>query len=83
MIKIVFDKDNNKSIAYDGNLKVGECDYIEENDVWNILHTEVSTSHQGQGIARKLVDCVIENAKIYNIKVVADCSYANKVLESK
>ena len=22
MIKIVFDKDNNKSIAYDGNLKV-------------------------------------------------------------
>lgn len=81
MIKIVFDKDNNKSIAYDGNLKVGECDYIEENDVWNILHTEVSASHQGQGIARKLVGCVIENSKKHNKMIIADCSYAKRIIE--
>jgi len=81
MIIIRFDRKNNKSIAYDGNLKIGECDFIEENDAWNIVHTEVSSSHQGRGIAKKLVDSVIENSKKYAKKIFADCSYAKKVIE--
>ena len=48
---------------------------------WNIVHTEVDGTYQGQGIARKLVECVIENAKKCNKKLVADCSYAKIVLE--
>ena len=42
---------------------------------------EVNKSHQGQGIARKLVENVIENAKKYNKKIIADCSYAKKIIE--
>ena len=82
MIKIIFDKDNNRSIAFDGDIKVGECDFIEENDAWNVIHTEVNDSHQGQGIARKLVDCVIENSKKYDKIIIADCSYAKKIIEN-
>jgi len=81
MIKIIFDKTNKKSEAYDSNLKVGECVYIEEKDAWNITHTEVNSSHQGQGIARKLVECIIENSKKYNKVIKADCSYAKKLIE--
>ena len=80
MIKIIFEKNQNKSIAYDNNNKIGECDYIEENDCWNIIHTEVDNSYQGQGIARKLVENILENAQIYNKKIIADCSYAKKIL---
>ena len=29
MIKIIFDKSKNKSIAYDNNIQIGECDFIE------------------------------------------------------
>ena len=83
MIQIKFDKDNNKSIAYDENEKIGECDYIEAEGCWNIIHTEVSNSYQGQGIARKLVECVIENSKKFNKTLIADCSYAKKVIENK
>ena len=40
-------------------------------------------SYQGQGIARKLVDCIFENAKKYNKNLIADCSYAKKVIERR
>ena len=81
MIEIKFEY--NKTIAYDGNKKIGECDFVESQNTWNIVHTEVDASYQGQGIARKLVECIIENAKIQNKKLIANCSYAKKVIESK
>ena len=80
MIKIIFVKEQNKSVAYDDNIQIGECDFIETENCWNIVHTEVDNSYQGQGIARKLVEKVIENAKENNKKVIAECSYAKKIL---
>lgn len=81
MIEIKFEKENNKSVAYDNNIEIGECVFVEEREYWNIVHTEVSPLYQGQGIARKLVESVIENARIYDKKLMADCSYAKKILE--
>ena len=81
MLEIKFDKQNNKSVAYDNNNQIGECDFIETEEYWNIVHTEVSALYQGQGIARKLVENIIENAKKYNKNLISDCSYAKKVLD--
>ena len=81
MIDIKFDENNNKSVAYDNEIEIGVCEFIEQEDSWNIVHTEVSKLYQGQGIARRLVECVLENAKKYNINVIADCSYAKKLIE--
>ena len=81
MIEIKFEKENNKSVAYDNKTKIGECVFIEDGKYWNIVHTEVSSLYQGQGIARKLVEKVIENAKLYDKTVEADCYYAKKILE--
>ena len=81
MIEIKFEKENNKAVAYDNKTAIGECVFIEDGEYWNIVHTEVSPLYQGQGIARKLVESVIENARIYDKKLMADCSYAKKILE--
>lgn len=81
MIKINFLKDESKAVAFDGEAIVGLCEYIEMENVWNIVHTEVDNNYQGQGVARNLVECILENAPKYNKKVVADCSYAQKVIE--
>ena len=81
MIEISFEKNNNQSVAYDNNLKIGECIFVELEDTWNIVHTEVNNNYKGQGIAKKLVECIIENSKKYNKKIEADCSYAKKVIE--
>ncbi len=79
MIKISFQQ--NKSVAYDENKKIGECDFIEKDNTWNIIHTEVNEEYQGQGLARKLVECVIEYAQKLNKNIIADCSYAKKIIE--
>jgi len=81
MIEIKFEKGQNRAIALDNSKQIGECDFTVREEIWNIIHTEVDNAYQGQGIARRLVDCIIENARKYNAKVIADCSYAKKVLE--
>lgn len=81
MIDIVFDKGNNTAFAFDNNIKIGECVFVEENNTWNIVHTGVDNSYRGQGIAKKLVECIINNAKENNKKLIAECSYAKKLLD--
>lgn len=83
MIDIKFIKDENRAVAYDKNLEIGECNFIELENIWNITHTEVNSEYQGQGIAKKLVECIVENSKKYNKSLMADCSYAKKVIEKK
>lgn len=80
MIEIKFDNNKKQSIAYDNGIKIGECNYIEVKENWNIIHTEVDKQYQGQGIARKLVECIIKNAKECNKKIIAECSYAKNLL---
>lgn len=81
MIEIKFDKKSNKAMAYDKDIKIGECEFFESEECWNIIHTEVNNSYQGQGIAKKLVENVMENASKYNKKIYAECSYAKKIIE--
>ena len=81
MMEIIFEKEKNRAVAYDNTIQIGECVFLETQDYWNITHTEVDNHYQGQGIARKLVECIIENAKKENKKLIAECSYAKKILE--
>lgn len=81
MIRIEFDIKNNKSIAYDEETKVGVCEYIVQEDTWNIVHTQVEENYQGQGIAKRLVERIMEEAKKKNKKLIAECSYAKKIVE--
>ena len=81
MIKITFERENNKAVAIDNGNIIGECDFTIQGNSWNIVHTVVNSKYQGQGIARKLIESVIENARKEKVKVIADCSYAKKVLD--
>ena len=81
MIDIKFIQEENKAIALDNSTQIGECVFENLDGTWNIIHTGVDSKYQGQGIAKKLVNCVIEEEKKYNKKLIADCSYAKKMLE--
>lgn len=80
MINIRFIKKENRAVAYDNEIEIGECEFKELKDTWNIIHTVVDSKYQGQGIAKKLVKCVIENSKKCNKNLIAECSYAKKVI---
>ncbi len=76
MVTISFKEDENRSIAFDENIEIGECTYQVSDGVWNISHTFVEPEYGGQGIAKQLVDKIIWQAREANTKVSATCSYA-------
>lgn len=82
MINIKFIRKENRAVAYDNDIEIGECEFKELEDTWNIIHTEVDIKYRGQGIAKILVKCVIENSEKYNKNLITECSYAKKVLET-
>ncbi len=82
-ISIVLDEDGHKSIALDGDTKVGECDYSVTSDGWEIYHTEVLPKYSEKGIAKRLVYRLLEAADKSGVKVIPTCSYAKKVMDKE
>lgn len=78
---IKFIKEENRAVAYNQEIEIGECVFEEVADSWIIIHTRVDDLYRGQGIAKELVKCVRKNAIRYNKKLAAECSYAKKILE--
>lgn len=83
MIKIVFEKEKSRAVAYDNDIEVGECTFIEDGEIWNINHTGVNETHRGQGIAKRLVERVTEESQKQNKTVRAQCSFAAKKVTEK
>lgn len=80
-VKIEF-KDN-KSVAFIGDSEIGVCEFNVLNGKWIIVHTEVNSNYRGSGIAKKLLDRVVAEARNRNIKIVPKCEYAIKVMVGK
>ena len=71
MIHIKFIKKENRAVAYDNEIEIGKCEFEELEDTWNIIHTLVDSKYQGQGIAKLLVKCIIENSGKCNKTFIA------------
>lgn len=79
-ISIVFEEAENRSAAYADGKQIGECAFRVSDGAWVIEHTGVRPAYGGQGIARRLVEKVIEAARARNLKIVPLCSYARKLM---
>ncbi len=82
-MQITYEADHCRSTAYDGEQRIGVAEYAKENGAWVITHTEVDPAYGGQGIARKLVEALIEAARSDGAKIVPVCSYAEKMMRGK
>ena len=77
-------KENQYLLLGENDETLAEIDFpMIKEGVIEITHTIVSPSLQGQGIARKLVDKVLEIAKVKGYRVTASCSYAKRYLEKQ
>lgn len=79
-ITIKFEMENNASRAYDGDNQIGECHFTLIEGRWVISRTDVDLGYEGQGIGKRLINTVVENARRENIKIFPMCPYAKKVL---
>lgn len=77
-------KENQYFLLGENDEILAEIDFpMIKEGVIEITHTIVSPSLQGQGIARKLVEKVLEIAKEKGYQVTASCSYARHYLEKQ
>ena len=77
-------KENQYLLLGENDEILAEIDFpMIKKGVIEITHTIVSPSRQGQGIARKLVEKVLEIAKEKGYRVTASCSYARQYLEKQ
>ena len=83
-IRIVFEEENRQAAAYDGDKQIGECQYnIDRMGKWVIMHTGVRPEYNGRGIAKWLVEQVIEAARERGAKIIPVCSYAQRMMSGK
>lgn len=77
-------KENRYLLLGENDEILAEIDFpMIKEGVIEITHTIVSPSLQGQGIAKKLVEKVLEIAKEKGYRVMASCSYAKHYLEKQ
>ena len=77
-------KENQYLLLGENDEILAEIDFpMIKEGVIEITHTIVSPSLQGQGIAKKLVEKVLEIAKEKGYQVTASCSYARHYLEKQ
>jgi hypothetical protein len=51
------------------------CDYLLDDGVMHLVHTEVAPALEGQGIAARLVQAALDHARAHGLKVRPRCSY--------
>lgn len=81
MIRIVFEEENKRAAAYDGESFIGECTYSDAGESWIIDRTYVEAPYQRQGVGKKLVMEVVSAAEERNKKIIPLCPYAREYLK--
>lgn len=82
-MQILFEREHCCSAAYDGDKRIGIAEIEDEDGRWIITHTRVDSAYGGQGIARRLIEAVITEARSRGKKIAPLCSYAEKMMCGK
>lgn len=69
------EKDRGSFYIIKDGAQIAELDFEIKDNVLNAYHTGVRKELEGQGIAAKLFDKLIEYARKNNYKIIPSCSY--------
>lgn len=75
-------KEDRRYYIDDNGVVAAEMTYSPAGDTMIIIdHTDVNDNYRGQGLGRKLLDRVVEDARKSNIKIIPLCPYAKSVFD--
>jgi len=63
--------------AMDGGKQIGEMVIGIRNSFLTVYHTEVSDEAEGKGVAKQLLNVMVEHARQNNLKVIPLCPYVH------
>jgi hypothetical protein len=73
--EIVDDKEQSRYEAHLGGETVAIADYVKQPGTVSFTHTETFAGHKGQGIAGKIVDRALRDARDEELEVIPFCSF--------
>jgi predicted GNAT family acetyltransferase len=73
--EIVDDKEQSRYEARQGDETVAIADYVKQPGIVSFTHTETFAGHKGQGLAGKLVDRALRDARDEELEVMPFCSF--------
>lgn len=82
-MQIRYEVEHGRSAAYDKENRIGIAEFEDADGRWVITHTEVDPAYGGQGIARRLIEEIIAEARRTGKKIVPVCSYAEKMMRGR
>lgn len=83
MVEIKYEPEEKRAAAYDDGKFIGESTYAKSEKIWIIDHTYVEGSYNGQGIAKRLVQKLVEEARATNMKIIPLCPFAKHEFDKK
>lgn len=81
-IRIIFNEEEQEAQAFDGEKKIGYCQYEKEDGTYKLTHTVVDKAYGGRGLAGSLVDCLVDHFRASKKKILPICSYAVKKFDN-
>jgi predicted GNAT family acetyltransferase len=75
--EILDDKEQSRYEAHLGGETVAIADYVKAPDSISFTHTETFAGHRGQGLAGKLIDRALRDARDEGFEVIPFCSYVS------
>jgi len=82
-MQIRYEAEHCRSAAYDGEKRIGVAEFDARDGRWSITHTEVDPAYGGQGIARRLIEEIVAEARRAGKKIVPLCSYPEKMMRGR
>jgi predicted GNAT family acetyltransferase len=75
--EIVDDKEQSRYEARLGGETAAIADYVKAPDSVSFTHTETFAAHKGQGLAGKMIDRALRDAREEGLEVMPFCSYVS------
>ena len=73
--EIVDDKEQSRYEAQLGEETVAIADYVKQPGIVSFTHTETFDGHKGQGLAGRLIDRALRDARDEELEVIPFCSF--------
>ena len=73
--EVVDDKEQSRYEVHLGGEIVAIADYVKQPGIVSFTHTETFAGHKGQGLAGKLVDRALRDARDEELEVIPFCSF--------
>ena len=85
-IDVNFYEDDKQGKAYVGDLENPDAEmvfYMKDDNTMVVEHTEVKENMRGRGVARLLLDVVVDVARDRRLKIIPVCAYTKSVFDKE